>query len=138
MARRTEIERHRSAAELEEAIDAAQYDGDAYLVRRLAFVKNLYHGDSANEAGERVGVSSATASRWVRAWNEAGVEGLEPAFSGGRPSKLSTAQCERLESVLECRPAVTIPEVQAFIEDAFDVSYSRRHVARLVEDAGLE
>lgn len=137
MARRKEIERHLSAEELDEAIDTAQSEGDAYLVRRLTFVKNLYQGDSANEAGERVGVSSATASRWVRAWNDAGVEGLHRSFSDGRPAKLSDQQRERLTTVLEAHQPLTTSEVQQLIEAAFDVSYSKRHVSRLLRKLGL-
>ena len=137
MARRKEIERHLSSEELDDAIDTAQSEGDAYLVRRLTFVKNLYQGDSANQAGERVGVSSATASRWVRAWNDAGVEGLERSFSSGRPSKLSAEQRDRLIPVLKDHQPLTTSEVQQLIEAAFDVSYSKRHVSRLLRDLGL-
>lgn len=137
MARRKEIKRHLETAEVDDAIDAAQSAGDAYLVRRLAFVKNLYRGDSVTEAGERVGVSSATASRWARAWNESGIEGLEPSFAGGRPSKLSEAQRDRLKQVLEAHQPVTTTAVQRLIEEAFDVSYSKRHVSRLLREFGL-
>lgn len=137
MARRKEIERHLSSEEVDEAIDQAQSEGNAYLVRRLTFVKNLYRGDSVNEAGERVGVSSATASRWARTWNDAGVEGLKPSFAGGRPAKLSEEQRQQLKTVLEEHQPLTTTEVQQLIEDAFDVSYSRRHVSRLLRNFGM-
>lgn len=100
-------------------------------------MKNLYRGDSGNEAGDRVGVSSATASRWARAWNDAGIEALRPSFRGGRPAELTDQQRERLRTVLEAHQPLTTAEVQRLIEEAFDVSYSYRHVRRLLRQFGL-
>lgn len=68
-----EITRDLSVEELDQAIDEAQQAGEARLVRRLCFVKNLYAGDSPPKVGETVGVSQSTSDRWARAWNEAGV-----------------------------------------------------------------
>jgi transposase len=137
MGRRKEIERHLTEEELDEAIDTAQSNEKAHLVRRLNFVKNLYRGDTANEAGRRVGVSSATASRWARAWNDGGVEGLRPSFGGGRPAKLSDGQRDRLVRVLKQHQPLTTEDVQRLIEDAFNVSYTRRHVRRLLRELGM-
>jgi hypothetical protein len=53
----TDILRHLSEAELDQAISNAQTADETRLVRRLCFVKNLYAGDTREEAGRCVGVS---------------------------------------------------------------------------------
>lgn len=133
-----EIERHLSEQELDEAIDQAQSDEEPRLVRRLCLIKNLYLGDSITEAGNRVGVSQPTASRWVDRWNDSGVDGLRPDFGGGRPSKLTDEQREQLVDVLERHQPLTTEHVHRLIEDAFDVSYSQRHLAKLLKKLGLK
>lgn len=130
--RRKSVERHLDPGELRAAIDEAQRDGDARLVRRLCFVADLYEGDTLREAGRRVGVSQPTASRWADAWNDGGVEGLRPSFGGGRPPRLREDEHAAVRDLLEADPSVTARELQAFVESEFGVAYSRRHASRLL------
>jgi len=60
--------------ELDYAITDAQKADETSLVRRLCYVKNLYQGDTREEAGKRVGISRSTTHRWARAWNDGGIE----------------------------------------------------------------
>ena len=89
--RRGLLVRHLSGGELGQAIQTAQKADETRLVRRLCYVKNLYAGDTREEAGDRVGISRSTTRRWARAWNEAGVDGLRPGFGGGRRSSLTNS-----------------------------------------------
>jgi transposase len=130
--RTKEIRRHLSPEEIDEAINDAQQADEARLVRRLNCIKNLYAGDTLAEAAWRVGVDESAVSRWSDDWNEDGVDGLRPSFGGGRPPKLSNHQKERLQRVLAEYQPWTTAEVQSLIEQAFDVSYSRRHTSRLL------
>jgi transposase len=132
-----QIKQHLTEAELDEAIDDAQSNDEPRLVRRLCLIKNLYVGDSITDAANRVGVTQPTASRWTESWNEHGVDGLRPNFGGGRPSKLTDEQRAQLVDVLEHHQPLTTEHVQRLIEEAFDVSYSRRHVARLLNNLGM-
>ncbi|GAB6878312.1 helix-turn-helix domain-containing protein [Halorubrum gandharaense] len=128
---------HLSQDELDEAIDQAQTDEEPRLVRRLCLIKNIYFGDTLTDAAARVGVSTPTASRWLDRWNDGAVDGLRPEFGGGRPPKLNDHQRERLQQVLKKHPLLTIGQVQELIEDGFDVSYSQRHISRLINKLGL-
>ncbi|RQG87852.1 helix-turn-helix domain-containing protein [Natrarchaeobius halalkaliphilus] len=67
---------HLSEAELDQAVEAAQKADETRLVRRLCFIKNLYQGDTREQAGRRVGISRSTTRRWAVAWNDDGIEGL--------------------------------------------------------------
>ncbi|MDJ1434609.1 helix-turn-helix domain-containing protein [Halostagnicola sp. A-GB9-2] len=54
----------------------AQKADKTRLVRRLCFIKNVFLGDTDKMAARRVGVSQPTGGRWLKAWNEGGVDGL--------------------------------------------------------------
>ncbi|MFA9416364.1 hypothetical protein [Natrinema sp. HArc-T2] len=84
--------RHLSEKELDQAIEAAQKADETRLVRRLCFIKNLYQGDTREQAGRRVVDREIPTRRWESAWNDGGVEGLRPRFGGGRPPKLTPQQ----------------------------------------------
>ena len=83
--------------EIDELLREAE---DDHHVRRLGFLKNLYHGDSIPEAADREGRSVATGGRWADAWNEDGLEGLMPSFGGGRPPKLDEDEQDELGEML--------------------------------------
>lgn len=132
-----DVKRLLDEASLDEAIDEAQHAGDAHLVRRLCFIKNLYRGDSISEAAERAGVSQPTGSRWIEAWNAEGIAGLEPDFGGGRPPKLDVDEQDRLAEVLERHQPLTTRQIQRLVEEGFGVTYSQRHLSRLLKQLGM-
>jgi transposase len=88
---RSHLMRHLSESELDQAIEEAQKGDETRLVRRLCFIKNVFFGDTDEMAARRVGVSQPTGGRWLKAWNDGGVDGLRPRFAGGRPAKLLPA-----------------------------------------------
>ena len=126
-----------SASELEQAIDDAQKADETRLVRRLCFINNLYQGDTRKEAGRRVGISRSTTRRWVRAWNDGGVEGLRPGVGGGRPPKLLAEQFEELCALLEDGQPWTPRQIHALIEDRYGVTYHPSHLGRKLRGAGM-
>lgn len=132
------VTKHLSEDELAEAIDEAQSTEEPYLVRRLCLIKNLYAGDSITEAASRVGVTQPTASRWTDRWNDHGVAGLRPDFGGGRPPKLTENEQDKLAAVLEQHQPLTTAHVHRLIEEGFGVSYSQRHVSRLLKKLGMK
>jgi hypothetical protein len=68
--RRGLLVKHLSGGEFDQAIVDAQKADETRLIRRLCYVKNLYHGDTREGVGDRVGISRSTTRRWARAWNE--------------------------------------------------------------------
>ena len=57
--------KHLSGDELDRAIADAQKADETRLVRRLCYVKNLYAGDTREEAGDRVEISSGLRKNWT-------------------------------------------------------------------------
>jgi putative transposase len=135
--RRFKVVEHLSNTELDEAIEEAQKADETRLVRRLCFVKGLYEGKTQQQAGDAVGVSQPTSSRWARAWNEGGVDGLRPRFGGGRPPKLTPSQWNDLCTLLEDNQPWTPQQIHALIEDRYAVTYHPTHLARKLRASGM-
>ena len=135
--RRFAVVEHLSETELDQAIDEAQKADETRLVRRLCFVKNLYEGKTQQQAGAAVGVSQPTSSRWARAWNQGGVEGLRPRFGGGRPPKLTPAQWDEICALLKDGQPWIPREIHTLIEDRYGVTYHPTHLARKLRASGM-
>lgn len=103
------------------------------ILRRLLFIKYLYEGDSVPKAAKKVEVSLPTAYSWRELWNNGGYDGLVPNFAGGAPSELSDEQKNELVEILKTRDDWTTKEVRQLIQKEFDVTYSMRHVRRLLK-----
>lgn len=132
--RRKEIEHHVSEAELDELIRETE---DDHVLRRLIFIKNLYHGDSLEEAADRVGRSDATASRWANQWNSGGMAALTPDFGGGRPPKLDEDEQERFLEHLAGNGPWTSAEIRQLLRDEFSVSYHPAYLSQFLRSLGL-
>ncbi|MDQ2052617.1 IS630 family transposase [Natronolimnohabitans sp. A-GB9] len=130
--------RHLSEEELDQAIESAQEADETRLVRRLCYIKNLYLGDTREQAGRRVGISRSTTRRWALAWNDDGVEGLRPRFGGARPPKLTTQQWDEVCEILEEGQPWTPKQIHALIEDRYNVTYHPSHLSRKLRDAGMK
>ena len=127
--RRKDIERHLSEEELDAKLREAD---DPEMVRRLGFVKNLYQGDTLGEAADREGKSQPTGARWAKRWNEGGIDELAPDHGGGRPSKLSDEERDRLRELLEKGEPWTTQEVLHLVEKEFNVSYHPNYIYELL------
>ena len=132
--RRKEIVRHLSEDDLDRLL--AETD-DEKISKRLIFVKNLYQGDSLEQAANRVGKSESTGSRWARRWNEGGLGLLTPNFGDGRPPKLGEdEQEELLEHLREGQPWKK-QEIHHLIDQEFDVQYHPVYLSKFLEKLGL-
>ncbi|RLM83483.1 IS630 family transposase [Halobellus sp. Atlit-38R] len=136
--RRGQLVKYLTEEELEQAITDAQKADETRLVRRLCYIRNLYQGDTREEAGKRVGISRSTTRRWARAWNDGGIKGLRPRFGGGRPPKLTPAQFAELCEILEEGQPWTPQQIHALIEDRYGVTYHPAHLSRKLRAAGMK
>lgn len=107
------------------------------IFQRLLFIKHLYKGDSVPQAADKVEVTLPVGYEWRKRWNEQGYEGLIPQFDGGAPSRLSQEDTEDLIDVLKQRDDWTTKEIRQLIQDRFNVSYTKRHVNRLLRSFGM-
>ncbi len=112
---------------------------EAKVLRKLLFIQNLYEGKSIPEASEQIGVWKGTGYNWLEEWNEYGydIEKLKPDYDGGPKPKLNDDQKDELKDMLKERNDWTKKEINDLIEDEFDVSYSDRHLNRILKKLGM-
>lgn len=137
-----------SADELRELLDVLD-DPDA-VKRVMAAIAYMELDElSQNDAAELFGFSSGWASKWFNRLEGLEDEPFEAVVSddprSGRPAQLMESHRAEFEAVLQepptevgiDAPAWTVSLAQKFLQETYAVEYSRRHVRRLLEEAGL-
>jgi len=132
-----------SVEKLEDALDEAT--GKKETQRLMAAI--IYkRGPSAPMIAEWLDTREQTIYRWFdRLETEPIEQAVQDRQRSGRPSKLDDAHWTEFRQTVQKppedagydHPAWTTALAQQFLEDEFGVRYSRRHVHRLLKDAGL-
>jgi len=89
-------------------------------------------------ASHLVGVAKPVGYDWQERWNESGYEGLIPRYAGGRPSKLSDQQKEKLQLLLKAKNVWTTDEVRSLISREFSVEYTLKQVRIIAKNFGMK
>ena len=113
--------------------------------RRLAAASELLGGLTQSKVASKYGVSRTTASRWARALNHNGVDGLRKRRATGRPSRLRPDQLAQLREIYSEGALSagfesdrwTTCKLAQIIEQKFAVHYDQDHVGRLLHKLGL-
>jgi len=114
-----------------------QKEGNLRIHQRLLFIRQLYMGANVEESCKRLCVSRQTGYTWLEKWNSDGPEALVPNFGGGRNPLLSESDKKRLKEILKSKGNWLTGEAKALIRKEFGVSYSERHVSRLLRSFGM-
>lgn len=125
----------------------AETDDDGKAVKRLIAAIAYKQGQSPAEIEATFGMSKKNVYLWLDRFEERGLDdALYDEPKPGRPSKLTDEQLDELDAGLHESPddagydgvQVWTPRfVQHWLTARFDVEYTRRHVRRLMDDAGL-
>jgi transposase len=112
--------------------------------RRLEAAQALQQGLTQSQVARKFGVSRTTASRWCRALNGHGVEGLRKRRAPGRPSRLNQEQLRGLADLYQAGPQAaglgstwTTVRFAEAIFARFGVRYDPDHVGRIMHRLGL-
>ncbi len=130
------IKRHITAEELLKRIKSLEKD--VKVLQRLYFVKYRYEGVAVEDAAKRVEISKPVAYIWQDRWNKEGYEGIKPKFAGGKPSKLSDDQKDKLKEILNKRDDWTTEEIQKLISKEFKVEYSLKQIRIILRKFGMK
>jgi len=126
-----EIKDHLTMEEINKLISDLKVDVNLY--KRLIFLKSVKQGTPINHAAEFIGVNRGTGFRWIKQYNEGGLEGLIPKYAGGRPSFLSDEQLDELKMILsDSKENYSIHEVQTLIKEKYGIEYSYKQVWEIV------
>jgi transposase len=113
--------------------------------RRLLAAQDLQTGLSQSHVARKFGVSRTTASRWYRALNGKGLEGLRKRRAPGRPSRLNSEQLKGVAEIYQAGPRSagfdsdrwTTARFADAIQARFGVHYDPDHVGRIMHRLGL-
>src|SRR5579872_6240655 len=106
--------------------------------RRLLAAQDLQRGSSQSDVARKFGVSRTTASRWYRALNGNGIEGLRKRRAPGRPSRLKPDQLQGVAEIYQAGARAagfdsdtwTTARFAEAILARFEVRYDPDHVGR--------
>lgn len=130
------LKKHMTSEELQRRIRTLETN--TKVLQRLYFIKHRYDGKSVEEASRLVGVAKPVGYEWQERWNERGYDGLIPLYAGGRPSKLSNQQKERLMLLLKEKSSWTTDEVRLLISNEFGVEYTLKQVRVISKKLGMK
>ena len=108
------------------------------LYEKVTFIEELYDGVTVKSAMEKRGKTPQTSYKWLKTWNDEGFDGLFRKDGSGRNSKLSDYQFEILRKNIVLKGLSSISEIKSEIQNEFGVSYSERHLRRLIFEMGLD
>ena len=113
--------------------------------RRLLAAADLQGGVSQSAVARKFGVSRTTASRWGRALNGSGLDGLRKRRAPGRPCRLNTDQFREVAQIYQAGPRAAGFDTErwttARFADAifarFGGRYDADHAGRILHRLGL-
>lgn len=129
------IRRCMAIEELDESI--RELEKCARILKRLRFIRYRYQGFTVETSAHLVGVTKSVGYTWQKRWNDGGYEALMPRHGGGRPTKLSLAERERLEHLLCQRDRWTTREVRDLVREQFGVEYTSKQIRIILKKLGI-
>lgn len=119
--------------------DAYEREKDADVrLRILLVMRVLLDGVMAIQASQELHRVRSWATKWLRRFEEGGLEGLRTKWSDGRPPKMERETMLRIRRrVVRRQSGWTAREVRELIHREAGVTYSERQVYRLIHRWGL-
>ena len=122
------IEKHLTISEIEAMLKEYKEQYDIY--RHLLLIRMVAKGESIAKASKNMNISRKTGERWVKQYNEQGIDGLFSNYSNcGRKSYLTEAQLEELREIITgSEEKYNLKQVHDLIKDKYGVDYSEKQV----------
>ena len=108
------------------------------LYEKVTFIEEIYCNETVKSAMEKRGKTPQTGYKWIKNWNDEGFDGLFRKSGSGRNSKLSDFQFKVLRENIISKGLSNVSEIRDEIKNEFGVTYSERHLRRLIFDLGLQ
>lgn len=113
---------------------------DGRIKQRLLIILKAFKIKSSYKIADLTDTSHTKVQRWINRFNKYGFDGLRDKKRSGRPTRLTEHQKKRLENILdnpgEFRAGYKTNEIVDRIKKVFRVSYTVRHVRRLLRSMG--
>jgi transposase len=124
MPRKLNLAKHLTKEELE---GRYRREKDSRLKERIQAILLLYEGKRTTDVAGIVRRSRGTIENWIGAWNERGVDGLVPHFTGGPKPRMERNEWDRIVSEIEGK-GMTLKDVEVYVKDTRGVHYAYKTV----------
>jgi transposase len=122
--RRVTLVRHLGKEELERRY---RDEKDPRTKERLLAILLLYDGKKVSEIPPLVRRSRASVEEWLSRWNDHGVDGLTPHFTGGPKPWITSEEWDLVIEEIE-EKGMTIQDVTSYVRKTRGVSYAYKTV----------
>jgi transposase len=121
-------------------------EADPKAIKRLTVAREYLDGFFPADIEEKYGWDRQTVYNWLDRFEERGFEAaLYDDSRPGRPSELTDDQFEQFAATLQespqetgyDSPAWSTALAQQYLLEEFDTAFSRRHIRRLMHEAGV-
>lgn len=132
------VERNKKITEhfdLDEIKELMKEYKDSYdMYRKLLVISMVYQGETISKASNYVHTTRKTGERWVKNYNEKGLEGLYSNYHNcGRKPKLTNEQLEELKEIITSNEkSFTINDVQKLIKEHYGIDHSYKTVWTII------
>lgn len=116
---------------LSEMNDLLKEYRDSYeIYRHLLLIRMVFKGETISKASDNLNISRKTGERWIKDYNESGLDGLTSKYSNcGRKSLLTDEQKKYLkDEITGNEEAYDLKKVKKLIKDEFGIEYSDKQV----------
>ncbi len=122
------IEKHLELSEISEMLK--EYKEYYHVYRRLLVIHMVANGESIAKASKNINVSRKTGERWVKQYNENGIDGLFSNYSNrGRKSYLTDQQLKELKEIITGNEEkYNLKDAGNLIEEKYGITYSEKQV----------
>ena len=105
------------------------------VYNRLLFIRALLNGHTIKETTAILNVRRETGSRWLKDYNNHGLNGLIPShYNSGVSCRLTETQLMEIdEEIINSEEPYSIKDAQKFILDKYNVKYSYKQVWEILK-----
>jgi transposase len=123
----------------------AEADGAHRVAKRIHAITLNHDGFSSGEIADLLDAPRSKVSQWLSDYEQFGYEVLLEGQRPGRPGQLTEQQQAQLEDIIDSGPTSwgflsgvwSAPMVARVISEEFRISYTARHVRRLLHEWGF-
>jgi len=115
------------------------------LVERAAIVLRRAAGEKSVKIAQELGLETDSITRWVKRFNESGLDGLKDREGRGRKPNYSEAERGQMLLIAQTKPEQfglafgywSLNRLRNYLNDASGLGVSRAQLARILEAEGL-
>lgn len=124
---------------------ASSRTAEARLVERAKIIRIAHEGRAGKAVAEELGLNPATVRKWMKRFNEIGLEGLRDAERPGKPPTYTTEQVGEVVATALTNPSTlglpfaswTLDRLEAYLNEAKGIPIKRTRIDDILLAEGL-